>query len=116
MVGGLTYYFTELLQIKPYNVLLYDRMFRSHNPEFPEEAGGRYHLFVEIMDGSYFDGKEVDTLALPNHCIIRSIYRNRKNLFPQGQTLIPGDQVEIEMDAQDIEKLYEPLVSMANIY
>ena len=73
-------------------------------------------FFVEIMDGSYFDGKEVDTLALPNHCIIRSIHRNRKNLLPQGQTLVPGDQVEIEMDAQDIEKLYEPLVSMANIY
>ena len=34
VVGGLTYYFTELLQIKPYNVLLYDRMFRNHNPEF----------------------------------------------------------------------------------
>ena len=75
----MTYYFTELLQIKPYNVLLYDRMFRSHNPESSEEAGARYHLFVEIMDGSYFDGKEVDTLALPNHCIIRSIHRNRKN-------------------------------------
>lgn len=73
-------------------------------------------IFVEIMDGSYFDGKEVDTLALPNHCIIRSIHRNRKNLLPQGQTLVPGDQVEIEIDAQDIEKLYEPLVSMANIY
>ena len=57
------------------------------------------------MDGSYFDGKEVDTLALPNHCIIRSIHRNRKNLLPQGQTLVPGDQVEIEMDAQDIEKI-----------
>ena len=70
VVGGLTYYFTELLQIKPYNVLLYDRMFRSHNPESSEEAGARYHLFVEIMDGSYFDGKEVDTLALPNHCTV----------------------------------------------
>ncbi len=54
VVGGLTYYFTELLQIKPYNVLLYDRMFRSHNPKSSEEAGARYHLFVEIMDGSYF--------------------------------------------------------------
>ncbi len=110
VVGGLTYYFTELLQIKPYNVLLYDRMFRSHNPESSEEAGARYHLFVEIMDGSYFDGKEVDTLALPNHCIIRSIHRNRKNLLPQGQT--PVHQVEIEMDAQDID-LKEMLADFA---
>lgn len=116
VVGGLTYYFTEILQIKPYNVLLYDRMFRSDNPEFPEKAGARYHLFVEVMDGSYLDGKEVDRLTLPDHCLIRSIHRNRKTLLPQGETLVPGDQVEIEMDAQDIEKLYEPLVSMANIY
>ena len=33
-----------------------------------------------------------------------------------GIRLIPGDQVDIELDAQDIEKLYEPLVSLANIY
>lgn len=39
-----------------------------------------------------------------------------KNLVPAGTRLIPGDQVQIEMDSQDIEKLYEPLVSMANIY
>ncbi len=35
---------------------------------------------------------------------------------PWNTSLIPGDQVQIEMDSQDIEKLYEPLVSMANIY
>lgn len=116
VVGGLTYYFTELLQIKPYNVLLYDRMFRSHNPEFPEVEGARYQLYVEIMDGSYFDGKEVDKLTLPNNCVILSIRRDRKTLPAAGETLVPGDQVEIEIDARDIEKLYEPLVSMANIY
>ena len=116
VVGGLTYYFTELLQIKPYNVLLYDRMFRNHNPEFPEVEGARYHLYVEIMDGSYLDGKEVDKLTLPNNCIILSIRRDHKTLPAAGETFVPGDQVEIEMDAKDIEKLYEPLVSMANIY
>lgn len=114
VVGGLTYYFTELLQIKPYNVLLYDRMFRVNSPKTEEEE--RYHLYVEIMNGSYFDGKQVDSLALPNKCVIRSIRRDRKTISPAGQTLVPGDQVEIEMDTQDIEKLYEPLVSMANIY
>lgn len=112
IVGGLTYYFTELLQIKPANVVLYNRMIQ--NPLLEEQP--RYHLYVEVMDGSYFDGKAVDTLTLPNRCEIKSIRRDRKTLLPQGETLIPGDQVEIEMDVQDIEKLYEPLVSMANIY
>ncbi len=112
VVGGLTYYFTELLQIKPFNVTLYNEMLET--PAFKEQK--RYVLSVEIINGSYFDGKQVDTLTLPENCVIVSVYRNRKDILPKGQTLMPGDQVQIEMDAQDIEKLYEPLVSMANIY
>lgn len=106
IVGGLTYYFTEMLQIKPFNVVLYDEMIST--PAFRTE--GRSSLFVEIMTGAYFDGKEVDHLTLPQRCIIKTIHRDRKDLAPAGQTLIPGDQVEIEIDSQDIEKLYEPLV------
>lgn len=112
VVGGLTYYLTALLQIKPFNVTLYNEMLQS--PAFKEQK--RYVLSVEIMNGSYFDGKQVDVLTLPENCAIISIHRNRKDILPKGKMLIPGDQVQIEMDAQDIEKLYEPLVSMANIY
>lgn len=112
VVGGLTYYFTEMLQIKPFNVTLYDDMI--HSPDFQEEK--RYTLSVEIMSGSYFDGKQVSELLLPEHCVIINIHRDRKDFPPAGQQLVPGDQVQIEMDSQDIEKLYEPLVSMANIY
>lgn len=112
VVGGLTYYFTEMLQIQPLNVTLYDEMIAS--PEFKEEK--RYTLSVEIMSGSYLDGKTVSELRLPERCEIINIHRDRKNLPPANQKLVPGDQVQIEMDSQDIEKLYEPLVSMANIY
>lgn len=112
VVGGLTYYFTELLQIKPFNVALYEDMI--HSPSFVEEK--RYTLSVEVMEGSYLDGKTVTELQLPEHCEIINVHRNRKNLTPDGLKLQPGDQVQIEMDSQDIEKLYEPLVSMANIY
>lgn len=112
VVGGLTYYFTELLQIKPLNVILYDEMINT--PDFQQQK--RYTLSVEIMNGSYFDGKKVDALTLPENCMIMQIHRDGKDLSPSGQVLTTGDQVQIEMDAQDIEKLYEPLVSMANIY
>lgn len=112
VVGGLTYYFTELLQMKPFNVALYEDMI--HAPDFKEEE--RYTLSVEIMTDSYLDGKLVDELSLPERCIIINVHRDGKNLIPAGTRLIPGDQVQIEMDSQDIEKLYEPLVSMANIY
>lgn len=112
VVGGLTYYFTELLQIKPFNVTLYDDMI--NNPAFQEQK--RYTLSVEVMTGSYLDGKSVDELRLPERCVIINVHRNRKDLKLPGTILVPGDQVQIEMDTQDIEKLYEPLVSMANIY
>ena len=112
VVGGLTYYFTELLQMKPSNVSLYEDMI--HAPDFKEEK--RYTLSVEIMKDSYLDGKLVDELSLPERCAIINVHRDGKNLVPAGTRLIPGDQVQIEMDSQDIEKLYEPLVSMANIY
>lgn len=112
VVGGLTYYFTELLQIKPFNVVLYEDMISA--PEFRGEK--RYTLSVEVMNGSFLDGKATGELLLPQRCEIISVHRNRKDLNPAGLRLQPGDQVQIEMDSQDIEKLYEPLVSMANIY
>ena len=112
VVGGLTYYFTELLQMKSFNVILYEDMINS--PDFREEK--RYTLSVEVMTGSYLDGKAVNELSLPEHCVIINVHRDGKNLVPAETSLIPGDQVQIEMDSQDIEKLYEPLVSMANIY
>ena len=112
VVGGLTYYFTELLEIKPFNVMFYEEMIKK--PIFQEEK--RLRLDVEVMAGAYFDGKQVTTLQLPNNCIIINIHRDRKDFPPTGQTILPGDQLTLEIDAQDIEKLYEPLVSMANIY
>ncbi|WP_106827915.1 ClC family H(+)/Cl(-) exchange transporter [Parabacteroides pacaensis] len=112
VVGSLTYYFTELLQIKPFNVTLYEEMIEK--PPFKDQQ--RATLTVEIMNGSYFDGKQTDELPLPEHCKFTNIHRDRKDFPPAGQTLLPGDQVTIELDSQDIEKLYEPLVSMANIY
>ena len=92
--------------------MFYEEMINK--PAFREQK--RLTLDVEVMAGAYFDRKQVDTLELPNHCIIMNIHRDRKDISPTGQTILPGDQLTIELDAQDIEKLYEPLVSMANIY
>lgn len=112
VVGGVTYYLTQLLEIKPFNVMFYEEMINK--PEFKEQK--RLTLNVEVMSGAYFDNKEVKTLGLPNNCTIINIHRNHKNFPPAGMTIQAGDQLTIELDAQDIERLYEPLVSMANIY
>ena len=91
---------------------LYEDMINT--PAFQEQK--RYKLSIEVMTGSYLDGKLVDELSLPENCTIINIHRDVKDAKLPGMRLIPGDQVDIELDAQDIEKLYEPLVSLANIY
>ena len=56
-------------------------------------------------------------VKLPTNCDIVGVMRSKQEITDLTNTvLIPADQVEIEMNADDIEKLYEPLVSMANIY
>ena len=85
-----------------------------NSPEFREE--NRYSLSVEVMTGSYLDGKAVSELSLPERCVIINVHRDGKNLVTAETSLIPGDQVQIEMDSQDIEILYEPLVSLSYIY
>lgn len=112
VVGGLTYYFTELLEIKPFNVMFYEEMIKQ--PAFRKQK--RLTLDVEVMAGSYFDGKVTETLHLPANCYIINIHRDHKDIAPAEQIILPGDQLTLEIDAQDIEKLYEPLVSMGNIY
>lgn len=112
VVGGLTYYFTELLLIRPFNVMFYEEMINK--PIFQAEK--KSVLNVEVMEGSFFDGKEVNKLRLPENCAIVIMHRNRKVLEPEGQIIQAGDQLAIELNAEDIEKLYEPLVSMSNIY
>lgn len=112
IIGGIVYYLTELLQMKPINNELYAEMIK--NPVF--KANDRSTLAVEVMTGSFFDGKVVNDLHLPIGCQLLSIHRDRKEFTPAGMTIVPGDQLLIELDSDDIEKLYEPLMSMANIY
>ena len=51
----------------------------------------------------------------PEHCVIINVHRDEKP-GPCGNKSDSGDQVQIEMDSGGTEKLYEQLVSMANIY
>ena len=73
--------------MKSFNVILYEDMINS--PDFREE--NRYTLSVEVMTGSYLDGKAVSELSLPEHCVIINVHRDGKkpglpesDLFPQG--------------------------------
>ena len=86
VVGGLTYYFTELLQIRPFNVTLYEDMINT--PAFQEQT--RYKLSIEVMTGSYMDGKLVDELSLPENCTIINVHRDGKDAKTPRNTVDSG--------------------------
>ena len=54
-----------------------------HSPAFKEEA--RYTLSVEVMSGSYLDGKIVDELRLPERCIIINVHRDGRTGLLKGR-------------------------------
>ena len=55
-----------------------------NSPAFKEEA--RYTLSVEVMSGSYLDGKIVDELRLPERCIIINVHRTGKLASQRAET------------------------------
>ena len=99
VVGGLTYYFTEMLQIQPFNVTLYDDMINS--PEFQEEK--RYTLSVEVMSGSYFEGKQSMKYSCRN-VVKLSIYTGTGKIYPgKAETCSGGIRCRSRWMHKDIE-------------
>lgn len=110
LVGILTYFLTELMHVKPMDQLLYDFMIQHLPDDYPK----RMTISVDVSPGSYLDGKTPATLTLPERCIIVAIYRGPEAYrFVDGFSLEAGDLVDIEIDSDDLEKIYQPLVSMA---
>lgn len=110
IVGGLTYYFSELLHMRAIDKVLYDQMVAL--PQFQSQK--RVSVYLEVMARSYLEGRNTGKLQLPAGCVIKSIRRNADAISTQDQTLQAGDQLEVEINSSDIETLYEPLVSMAD--
>ncbi|MGL5920548.1 MAG: TrkA C-terminal domain-containing protein, partial [Bacteroidales bacterium] len=101
---------TELMHVKPMDQLLYDFMIQHLPDDYPK----RMTISVDVSPGSYLDGKTPATLTLPERCIIVAIYRGPEAYrFVDGFSLEAGDLVDIEIDSDDLEKIYQPLVSMA---
>lgn len=109
-VGILTYYFTELLKVEPMDDILYRLMLQNISGDYPK----RMIVNLDVEENSYLDGKTPATLQLPSRCIIVALYRdNSVYRFVEGVSIKPGDQLDIEIDSQDLEKIYQPLASMA---
>ena len=73
-----------------------------NSPAFKEEA--RYTLSVEVMSGSYLDGKIVDELRpAGNVALLLMFIVTGKTGLPKAETECRGIKVQIEMDSQDIE-------------
>ncbi|MCB9018473.1 MAG: ClC family H(+)/Cl(-) exchange transporter [Prevotellaceae bacterium] len=113
IIGTLTYFITHFFNMTPFYTILYSDFINQ--TEYKQQ--GRISIHLTVMAGSYFDGKRVNEISLPNNCEIIAAYRFDGILDPKGNyRLKDGDQLEIELDAADVEKLHEPLNGLATVY
>ena len=68
------------------------------------------------MTDFHLSGILVNEPSLPARCVSNHIHTNGTNLATTATLFIPVYQLQMYMASPDISKLYEPLVSMANIY
>lgn len=110
IVGVFTYYITELIGVVPMNKKLYDFMINENASKYPP----RTTMDLQVNSNSYLEGKDHNTLKLPNGCVVLDVYRNNEKIdFNSNITLEKNDQIVLELDSADLEKLHLPLVSMS---
>ncbi|MGL4327681.1 MAG: TrkA C-terminal domain-containing protein, partial [Tannerellaceae bacterium] len=110
IVGIFTYYITELIGVVPMNKKLYDFMINENASKYPP----RTTMDLQVNSNSYLEGKDHNTLKLPNGCVVLEVYRNNEKIdFNSNITLEKNDQIVLELDSADLEKLHLPLVSMS---
>ena len=109
VVGVFVYFFTELFKVTPMNELIYNFMINKE-----DIANEKTTIYLDINNYSYFIGKTLSTVNLPKDCNITFIYRDRRPIkFTDSTAIQAGDQVGVEVYLNEIENIYQPLVSMS---
>lgn len=110
VAGTLVYYFTQLMGVRPLNDILYDFMIGQQTQESSTAT-----VYIDIESQSYFCGRQISGINLPQECTICEVVRNKKAI-PIGPSLIleDGDQVGIAIKSEDIERLYRSIVSLGH--
>ncbi|MBR5857188.1 MAG: chloride channel protein [Bacteroidales bacterium] len=112
IIGTLVYYFTQLLNVKPLNSMLYDFMI-AHDSKEPALTT----IYIDIEEKSYLNGLNVNKLSLPDGCTLKEITRNKKSIpITASQTILKGDQIGIEINSNDIEKVYRSIITLGSEY
>lgn len=110
IIGTLVYYFTQIMKVEPLNDMLYDFMITHDNMQ-PE----RTTVYIDIERSSYLNGKSIHQINLPEKATIKEIIRNEKRIpIRPSSTVAEGDQIGIEVDSKDIERLYRSLICLGS--
>ena len=110
VVVGLSYFFSQIANVKP----IYDMLYRQLLPPELMRSDKRITIPFNINENSYMTGKRPCELQLPEGCVILGIKRKKEELNSGKEILENGDEINIELYSRDLEKLYRPLRSMAN--
>ena len=110
IVVSLSYFFSQIVNVKP----IYDMLYQRLLPTGLQNSDRRITISFNINDNSYMINKCPYELQLPQGCTIFSAKRHNQELSLKKDKLKSGDELYIELYSRDLETLYRPLRSMAN--
>ena len=110
IVVSLSYFFSQIVNVKP----IYDMLYQRLLPTGLQNSDRRITISFNINDNSYMINKCPYELQLPQGCTIFSAKRHNQELSLKKDKLKSGDELYIELYSRDLEILYRPLRSMAN--
>jgi CIC family chloride channel protein len=98
--------------IRAYNLALTRRAEIQHHTRHTRGRDPQGNEFVELTlsESDSVIGSSLKNIAIsmPKHCVLVSIHRNGKVIFPHGNTVLQaGDKVTAFVRNQDVETLYQ---------
>lgn len=110
IVVSLSYFFSQIVNVKP----IYDMLYQRLLPTGLQYSDKRIVISFNINENSYMINKYPYELQLPQGCTIFSAKRHNQELNLKKDKLKSSDELYIELYSRDLETLYRPLRSMAN--
>lgn len=110
IVVGITYFISDIAEVKP----IYDRLYSRLLAKEEEHSPSRHILSFEVNTDSYMQRKKVKDIILPKDCKIENAIRKGIPLSLHNTSIHPGDQVDISLPSCELEKLYRTFRNMAN--
>lgn len=115
IVSIAAYVTATLLKSAPIYESLLDNLLSQRGQK--ENSLGEERLLMEfvIRHGSPIENRQICEIAWPKDCLIVSIQRGEKEIFPKGETkLLPSDMLVVMTSSRGEGKVYDEMVKLCH--